>query len=75
MILGVQGGIAYFTVYLNESCFNIIALSCSEMRFMRKPFVNEQIKNLFGEKSSNPARSNPNKNFVPMIPFKTTFFG
>ena len=73
MILGVQGGIAYFTVCLNESYFNIMAKSCSEMHFMRKQFVNKRIKHLLGKKSSNPAVSNPNKNFVPIMPFKIIF--
>ena len=44
------------------------------MRFFSEQFVNEQIKHLVGEKSSNPARSNPYKNFVLMIPFKVIFF-
>ena len=43
------------------------------MRFLREQFVKEQIKNLLGEKSSNPARSNPYKNSVRMIPFKMNF--
>ena len=75
MILGIQGVIAYFTVGVNESHFNIMAKSCSEMRFLKKQFVKEQIKHLLGEKSSNPARSNPYKNIFPMIPFEISFFG
>ena len=39
------------------------------MYFLREQFVNEQIKYLLSEKSSNPAKSNSYKDFVPMIPF------
>ena len=39
------------------------------MRFLREQFVNEQMKHLLGEKSSNPAKSSSYKDFAPMIPF------
>ena len=75
--LGVQGVITYFAVGLNESYFNIMASSCSEMHFLRKKFVNKWIKHethLIDKKSSNHARNSSYKNFVPMIPFKFFFF-
>ena len=45
------------------------------MCFLREQFMNERIKHLLGEKSSNPARSSSYKNFVPIIPFKINVFG
>ena len=41
----------------------------SEMRFLSEQFMNERIKHLLGEKSSNPAKSSSYKNFISMIPF------
>ena len=77
MILGVQRVIAYFTVRLNESYFNIMALACSEIWVLREQFVNEQIKHkthLIDKKSSNPGRRGSYKTFLPMVPFKINYF-
>ena len=53
------------------------SINSSEMHFLSEQFVNEQIKHLLGEKSSNPAKSSSYKNFVPMIPFliKKRYYG
>ena len=73
IIVGVQEVIAYFTVGLNESYFNIRLNHVLKCVFLREQFVNEHIKDLLGEKSSNPVRNNPCKNFFFMIPFKINF--